>query len=283
MHKLMLKFFDVLRQFTDFIKLVVVLNIMLFLLYWIEHLISANWHWLDFIRPFFKSILDFSSSICDSSFYLFKALFEVKYFISLLIFVIAVYILKSAIDGIYEIERIYGNTRIAVIKANEKQINDKLYQEQKKQEEHLNYYIVIIYTQLKKKASHTELSIDLEEQNKLMNDFIKKETGTEYVQFERGFMYQFRDYNNIDKILDILFKVIHSEAPLDYAICIQIEKDLRKLNKLVDLKQFGKITIAADTAYRYNFNTSHRYKTLPVGIFQNDNGTMEIHEFKENL
>lgn len=283
MHKFILKCFDLLKQFADFVRLVVIFNIMLFLLFWIEHLVSADWKWLDFIKPFFKNLIDFSNGISDASFYIFKALFEVKYFITLLIFVFAVCILRFVIDCIYELERIYGNTRIAVIKANEKQLNKQLYNVQKKEEIQLNNYIVIIYTRLKKKAAYTDKDVKLDEQNRLMNDFIRNETGTEFVQFERGFMYQFKDYNSIDKVLDVLFKVIHSEALLDYAICIQVEKDLRKLNKLVDLRQFGKITIAADTAYRYGFNSGHKYKTIPVGVFQNENSTMEIHEFVENV
>ena len=81
----------------------------------------------------------------------------------------------------------------------------------------------------------------------------------------------------------ILFKLINSNAPIEYAICVQVGDDSQKLNKLIDLKFFGKISMASDTAYRYKFNESHRYSTSQLGIYQYEGGTMEAHEFKEIL
>ena len=103
------------------------------------------------------------------------------------------------------------------------------------------------------------------------------------MNYDGGFLYQFNSFNEIDSVLDTLFKVIHSNAPLDYSICIQAGEDMRQLVKLMDLKNFGKITMAADTSYRYRFNASHRYATSQIGVFQFENRTLEVHEFNEIL
>ena len=41
--------------------------------------------------------------------------------------------------------------------------------------------------------------------------------------------------------------------------------------------------MAADTAYRYRYNETHKYQTAQVGVFQNGDSTLEVHEFKEIL
>ena len=82
----------------------------------------------------------------------------------------------------------------------------------------------------------------------------------------------------------MFFKVLHSTAPIEYAICVQVlsgQEQINELNKLISLKHFGKITMAADTSYRYRYNQFHRYQTSQIGIFQNGNKTLEVHEFKE--
>ena len=105
------------------------------------------------------------------------------------------------------------------------------------------------------------------------------------IPYDGGFMYSFTDFNKIDSVLKILFKVLHSTTPLDYSICIQAgeqtPENIRQLNKLISLKHFGKITMAADTSYRYRYNETHRYQTSQIGVFQYGDKTLEVHEFKQ--
>ena len=51
MHKMILTFFKFLKESAEFMKILVLLGITLFLLYWIEHLIGGNWSWNNFIEP----------------------------------------------------------------------------------------------------------------------------------------------------------------------------------------------------------------------------------------
>ena len=116
-----------------------------------------------------------------------------------------------------------------------------------------------------------------------MNKFISEKTSVKAMMFDGGFLYNFIDFDKIDTVLDVLFKVLHSSAPIDYAICIQSGDNIEQLKKLSSLNHFGMISMAADTAYRYKYNETHRYQTAQVGVFQNGDRTLEVHEFKEIL
>ena len=122
-----------------------------------------------------------------------------------------------------------------------------------------------------------------QEQNKMLNDFMIKKTLVKPEEYKGGFLYQFENFDKIDTVLDAVFKLVNSSAPIEPAVCIQVEGDMQKLDKLIDLKYFGKVIMAADTRYRYKFNETHRYQTSQVGIFQYGDGTIEVHEFKEIL
>ena len=128
---------------------------------------------------------------------------------------------------------------------------------------------------------HDEIKIDIEEQNKKMCDFIFQKTALKPAIYQGSFLYSFDNFDNIDTVLDVMNKLLKSTAPLDYAICIQSDNNLEQLKKLSELNLFGKMIMAADTSYRYRFNKSHRYQMSLVGLFQNGETTLEVHEFQE--
>ncbi len=283
MHDLMVALFKFIKSFWQFMKIVIVFCILMLLFFWVENLTGANWDWLNFIRGFLEWLVKMGDSIYSSSIDLFGAVFEFKFFNALIILVIMFYLMNLFIIITEKIEDIYDDSWRAYKKAEEKILNKTLAEDVKREEKKINKYMVLIHTDLKKKFSHRELNINIDEQNQLMNKFISEKTGIKSMNYDGGFLYQFNSFNEIDSVLDTLFKVIHSNAPLDYSICIQAGEDLTQLKKLADLKHFGKITIAADTAYRYRFNTSHRYGASQIGIFQDGDKTLEVHEFKEIL
>ena len=57
MHKRIMKFFEFLKNCVQFIKLLIILLTMFFLIYWAEMLIGTNWAWLDIFDPFFNSLI----------------------------------------------------------------------------------------------------------------------------------------------------------------------------------------------------------------------------------
>ena len=96
-------------------------------------------------------------------------------------------------------------------------------------------------------------------------------------------LYSFANFDKVDDVLHVLFKILESKAPLDYAMCIQVglfnKENSYQIKTLATLECFGKIIMAADSAYRYKFNKNCRYETSSVGIFQCKTGTIEVHEF----
>ena len=152
------------------------------------------------------------------------------------------------------------------------------------EETKITNYMIYIKTKLKKKFIHSKDKFNIQQQNNLMNRFIFKCTDTNFELYNDGFLYKFDDFNKIDNVLDVLFRLINSNAPLDYVICIQADDNIKQLEKLAALEYFGKIVFCADTLLRYKCNKSHRYGTQCAGIVQiSEDKTLEIHEFQKIL
>lgn len=283
MHGLMTALFRFLRSFWQFMKIIFVLLIILLLFYWVQNLLDENWEWLSFIIPSFKVLLSLSDKVYSASFNIFGAVFEFKYFTALVFLVILFSIMNLFIAATNIFEDVYNGIRRSCKKVEEKQLNKSLRAALVKEEKKISTYMILIHTAIKARYSHKELNVDIDEQNNLMKEFISNKLSVAPAAFNGGFLYMFDNFDKIDNVLDVMFKVLHSNAPLDYAICIQAGNNIPQLNKLAELKNFGKITMAADTAYRYRFNETHRYMTGQLGVFQYDERTLEVHEFKEIL
>lgn len=283
MHNFILSFFNFLRSFLHFMKIICVFLILLLLFYWVQNLTQAQWGWLAFITPFLGWLVDLANKIYSVSFNFFGAVFELKYFSALLILIIVSLCMNLLIYVVNFIECAYNSAHFVYKKTEEFAMNKSLQASVEKEEKRLKKYSILIHTKIKKKYSHQELNININQQNKLMNDFITEKLCVKPMLLDGGFLYQFNDFDKIDSVLDIMFKVLKSNAPLDYAICIQINDNLNQLKKLSGLNHYNQITIAADTAYRYKYNASHKYAVSQVGIFQYDFKTIEVHEFKEIL
>lgn len=283
MHKLMLSFFNFIRSCLYFIRMVTVFFILMLTLYWIQDLLQADWGWIKIFAPFFDFLLAISYKISSYSFDVFGISFEMKYLIAVIILTAISYIFKHLDSLVDIIENFYKKTRNFLHKTEEFVINKQLQSDAKEEQSKLKKFNVHIQTELKTKYSNENLNINIDEQNKLMNDFLIKKTGIMPSKYKEGFVYQFYDFDKIDETLDILFKLINSEAPIKYAISIQVGNNIEQFDKIIDLKHFGKISMAADTNYRYKFNKIKKYKTAQIGLFQYKDDTLELHEFKENL
>ena len=152
--------------------------------------------------------------------------------------------------------------------------------EQQREETKITNYSVFIQTRINKKFVNFPDS-NLEDQNRQMTDFIFSKINIQYANFKEGFLYNCNNFSDIDNILNVMFKVLHAKSRLDYAICIQVGYDIKKMVKLAELNHYGKIVAAADTVYRYGFNKNQRYKTEMIGVYQQNEDTIEVYEFKE--
>ena len=88
MHKLMLKIFEFLKNCIQFIKILIIFGIMMLILYWIQNLTGIFWNWTKFATPFLDFLLDIGKTVMSGSINLFAAVFEFKFFIALLIFIL---------------------------------------------------------------------------------------------------------------------------------------------------------------------------------------------------
>ncbi len=283
MHEIIMSFFKFLKSFFQFMKIVFVFCIIMLLFYWVQNLTGGDWKWLSFITPFLNGLLVVANKIYSVSFNIFGAEFEFKYVSALIILTVCFYLMNLLIVITNLIEDAYNTSYLVCKKTEEAILNRTLKANVEREEKRINKYAVAINTKLKPKFSHRELNINIQEQNKLMNKFIIEKTGIQPAVFENGYLYKFNRFDEIDNVLEVLFKVLNSNAPLDYAICIQAGDDLEQLKKLISLQHYGMISMAADTAYRYKFNETHRYGTTQVGLFQYGDRTLEVHEFKEIL
>ena len=281
MHKFIIGIFTQIKNLFQLCNLVYSFLIIITLLCWIENIIKAQWNWLNWIKPTIDSLLNFMNNIYSFSFSAFGTVFDLKYLNTVILLLIIILISKLLLKMIENLEYFYYDKHILFKKEKEKIFNRQLIHNVEIEEKRITKYKVFISTKISKKFSHKEIHVDLDEQNKLMNEFIYSKTLVKHMTFNDGFLYNFDDFDHIDSVLDVLFKVMKSEAPLDYLVCIQAGDDLAQLQRLSDLKLFGQIVTCADTVLRYKFNKSHRYATKNVGIFQKENGTVEVHEFNK--
>lgn len=286
MHKFILEIFSFLKNLFQFIRILMLFSILMLLLFWIQNLINGHWAWLDFIKPFLSFFVWLGSLVSDNSISLFNATFEYKYFWALAFIILLYYIFNLFIIGTETVQEAYGDGCRLVKKIEEEAMNKSMQLQNKMEQEQIKNYQIFVSTSIKKKFSHRELGVDLEEQNRIMNKFLIEKTGVVPDKQGNGFVYSFSDFAHIDDILQYFFRLINSDAPLDYVICVQIFSDKTmtekgQLKKLIELNFVNKITTLSDTVWRYKFNKTHRYSTSQLGVFQKDGITFEVHQFDE--
>ena len=290
MHKFILKCFEFFRSTLQFITVICMFIILLILLYWIQNLIGTTWFWFSFITPFLDGILNLAEQISSYSVSFFGAAFEMKYVVAIALVIIVIIITNVISNASHEVQRIYHNSHLIFKKISENSFNNKLQQNVEKQEKKLLKYSVTLKGKLKKKFAIDEFNANAEGINTQINQFIIKQLGlrpsdSSFKKDDVCYIseYRFDNFNNIDNVLEILFKILKTQNYLEYAVCVQIDNNQTKLNKLLSLNHFNKITMAADTAYRYTYVKNPKYTTTMVGVFQNGDDTLEVHEFMQNI
>jgi len=282
-HEFIMDVFNGLINAEKSLRIVCVFFMMMLSLYWIQNLIGTTWNWMAFIAPSLDWILEASNDILPFSFDFGGKAFEAKYFCAAIIIFVIILILKL-ISLIIEFARdFYEEMYFKYKKAKEDLFNESLKTLLELKERKTKNYALYIQTGLSKKYLQKSMMIDIHEQNHLMNNFIEERTKVTGTEYKQGFLYKFNNFDKIDNVIDILYRIINSPAPLRYMICIQAGDNMEQLDKLISLQEWGRIVIAADTLYRYMCNEVHRYPTKPLGIFQKDEepNTLELHEIIE--
>lgn len=276
--------FAFIKNLLQFFKIVLVFCMLMLLLYWTMNLANFEWAWMGFISPLLDCFIGGGKMISDGALDLWGALFEYKYFWALVIMIALYYLVHFLILGNEVLQEGFNEAKNVVKRIEEKKFNESLQKQHTDEQTAIKKYRVYVSTSVKKKFSHLESNVDLDEQNKIMNKFLMEKLSVTPTAYEGGFLYSFSDFNMIDNVLDVFFRLLSSNAPLNYIICVQIcagnpNAEKEQLKSLIDLKFENKISMMSDTVFRYKFNKSHRYGTSQLGMFQKGNDTVEAHEF----
>ena len=286
MHKFFIHAFIKSKNFVHFLKVFDIFLIMMLLLYWVEHLLGSKWGWMGFIRPLLDFFVSLGALINNGSADFFGAVFEFKFLFALILLLFLYFLIHLDYILICFFENVYNSGREKVHRIQETLLNKSLEREQVSQQKKLQSYVIYISGTLKTDSVTKMSNINLEEQINLMNKFLMEKTGVNPEKFDNGFVYRFFRFDNIDEILGVFFKVLHSKAPLNYQICVvleEIDKTMQneRLRNIINLGFWGKIIMLSNIAYRYSFVENPKYETSQLGIFQKGTGTIEVHEFVE--
>lgn len=284
MRNLKSKIFEFLRNFVYIFKIFIVFCIMMHILYWIQNLTGDTWSWTSFINPILVPVINLASTINDGSIMLFEALFEFKFFIAIILYLVAYFTVNFVILSLNQFEDVYDNTTKAIRKFEEKKFNESMLKQNTDEQKKISRFQVYIELCKKDKLAHRSLNVDMEEQSKILVKHILDKTKMCPQKFENGYLYTFNSFEKIDEVLDVFIKLPESNAPVDFMICLEIlDKSIaettKRLKKVISLKVLNKIVTLADTVYRYNFNSTQEYETSQLGVFQENDETFELHQF----
>ena len=283
MHKFMLKMFEFSKNFIQFLKIVSLFFVMLTILYWIENLTGFNWNWIRIFTPILDVFVYIGSLFFNNSYEIFNAAFEFKY-IGAIIFLLICYFACNGLNTITEkFEEFYCDTRRCIKKLEEDNFNRQIANEQEKEQKQLKNFVVYVSARIKKNYDNKNFNISLDEHNKKMNKFLIAETLVSPEIYGKGYLYKFSNFENIDKLLAVFFKLLEKNTQFDFVIAVQVygrNFETEKLDKLIDLDLTNKITMFADTAYRYKFNEIKSYSIEQIGLFQKGENTLEALYFE---
>ena len=286
MFKFGLKVLELLNNLIVLMKMIVIFSSMMFCLYWIQKLIGSDWAWFAFVNPIVEHFVLISK-------FLFGSIegyipFPAEEMFIIVTYILVYYIFNLLINIVDMVSDIYDDANRMLRKQEIKRYNASISKEQTDVQSKLNSYKIFIKTELKPKYAKIKTVNDYNEQHKIMLDFLNKKLNVIGTSLEDGVIYDLTRFYDIDKVLDVLFKIVKSESILNYKIAIQIVDSgisiaIRNLKFINHLNFPNKICMLANTAYRYNFNIIKKYNYVSLGIFQKDNNEAEVFEFRENV
>ena len=287
MNKLVEDLFKFLRNIIEFIKIVDIFFVMMLIFYWIQDLTSSAWGWFKIFKPILDFVLHIASLISSGSVNIFGVIFEYKYPIAIIIFLIVYKIMDLIINLSFFSEDLY---RDGCRKYNQFELEryNKSFQKQQTQEQSkIKNYMIYVEALPKSQKKMQELKIDLEAIRKELLKHLIDKIGTCPEKYCDGFLFKFLSINDIDTVIGILQKLPKVSSPVDYVMCVEImdsdfQSSMKKLTQLISLKILNRVITMADTVYRYDFNSSKNYKDSSLGIYKKDDLTFEVYEFIEN-
>lgn len=284
MHKIVLKLFLFLKNCVQILKIFIMFSVLMLILYWIQNLTGDFWSWSSFMAPWLDLFIDLGNYIAPGSIEIFGTVFSFKYVGAIFLFLLLYGLVHLMFLGLCFSEICYEKSRKLIRKFEENCFNHSLENKNIKEQKKLNSYQIYVEARVKSGFMRKEYNINIEEQKNIMLRFLTDKTGINPEKYCNGFLFSFNSFEQIDEILDTFNKLLKSDAPLDYIICVQIKDEEsqvenRELKHLISLEMLNKIITLANTAYRYGFNDVCKYEFVQQGVYQSDNKTFEVQEF----
>ncbi len=170
-------------------------------------------------------------------------------------------------------------------KSEEKSVNAELHRNIVRMNKKISS--AVIYVEIKKKES-VFTAVDLDEQYKLLNNFLYSKTNIIPEKQDGGFIYKFSNVEKIDMYLPFFFKAINSTAPIDYLFIFQIiENDfdsaMYEINKIKNSGIYNKILMTPATNLRYENIDNKSYSTGVVGNYVFAGESHSVYELKDKF
>ena len=287
MNKMILKFFKFLKNSMDFVRIIILLIVILFLFYWVKTLTGSEMAFLNFAFPLLKCLVGMGNALFSGSTTILNAVFEYKFFGGLVILGI-VYSLTNVGDFLIDrFEEYYNSGRLFIRKKQEDAMNASLQKELKVEQKKYKGYKVYVGLSVKQKYGQQLANIDIKEQNQILNKFLIEKLSVLPTTYDEGFIYSFGNFETLDNTLNVFFKVLQSSAPVNYFICVQAYgvdfiKENVQLKNMISLKIANKIIAMPDTIFRYQTNTYNKNGTSCLGVFKANDVSFEVHEFNKD-
>ena len=265
MDKLILKLFTLTRNCLEFVKILNIFSIMLLILYWIQNLTGKPWSWFGIFTPFFDFFLDISANFTSLTIPIWGANFELKYVVALILFLLIYGLFTLLCAGLSIIEELYTNTKKIVEKFELAHYSKSLLKQEDLEQQKIKNYMLYIEGVQRQKKEYSLNNTNIETLNKELLKFLINKIGSCPEKLNNGYLFRFLPIAQIDNVLDVLFKLPESEAPMNYIMCIQVidskpEKAMEEIMNIISLKLLNKVIALTNTTCRYQYNASQKYK-----------------------
>ena len=271
-----------LENIFQFIAVVALLYLLLYTTYMMFSLANSN------IFNFFEPVANVINSIASLIWRKGNdGAMQIGGFITGLLLIISVFLFSQFIkQRCNNLAKFFNDLKFDYLKSEERRINKELHNNIQRMNNKISYSFM--YVELREKENASE-KVDLDEQYKILNQFLYSKTLVLPERSGEGYVYKFTTkIDHIDADLKYFFRALHSQAPVDYMFIFQViettfDNALFDVSKLKKAGIYNKIIMTPTTNLRYESNIKKDYNTGVVGNYVFAGESHSIYELKEKF
>lgn len=270
-----------LENIFQFIAVVMLFYLLLYTLYMMFTL--GNSSAFEFFAPFANIVISLAGAIWEPANTIVSQIWG---FITGILLLTVLFLISQFLKQRFNIlGKFFADMRLDYLKNEEHRINKELQRDIQKMNQKIS--ACVIYIELKAK-DYIHEKVDIDEQYKILNQFLYSRTGVIPKKNGYGYIFSFPNIEKIDNDLEYFFKAIHSQAPVDYLFILQVientfEEALFEITKLRNSGVHNKILMTPTTNLRYEHNVVKNYGTGVVGNYVFDGEMHSIYELRERF